>query len=187
MFFRERGSQRLEPRRFRADRLPFALQRTGSRWHLRMSPVAELSLELALELAAHLQDPVDVVVHDARHDRWLARHDVPLADVRDELARLRAPLARVGGVGVTLSSAGEALRLTELLEIDVDAPTDRWRYLLAAQGAIEVAHVASREWHPPERPWRPQSDVREAVDAAATRLGLLPVGAPGDGTLGGAK
>jgi hypothetical protein len=181
MFFRERGGARLEPRRFRADRLLFAMQHRAPRWQLRMSPVAELSLELALEFAAHLRDPVDVVVRDARHGRRLERQSVPLADVRDELARLRAPLARAGGVAVTLSSEGESLSLTELLEIEIDAPTDRWRYLLAAQGAVEVARVESRVWHPPERPWRPQSDLREAVDAAAVRLALVASATgPGD-------
>ncbi|MDX2184383.1 MAG: hypothetical protein SFW08_10425 [Gemmatimonadaceae bacterium] len=184
MLFRERGGQRLEPRRFRADRLCFALQATGRGWHLRMSPVAELSLELALELAAHLQDPIAVALDDARHERRLVRATVPLADVRDELARLRAPLARLGGVGVTMASGREVLRLTELLEIEIEAPTDRWRYLLAAQGAVEVARVESRVWHPPARPWRPHADVRDAVDAAASRLGLQLAAAVADPVFG---
>lgn len=176
MLFRERRTDRLDPRRFRDDRVPYVTSLVDGRWETRLAPSAELAAELLVELVRHMGTHVSVMVDDHRANvRW-QRRDVPVADIRDALVRLRPTLARFGGVGFLLEGDGDRLALTPLLELEISARTDRWRFLLDGEGLVAREIVPAKAWRKPGRAWDPVPELSVAVAEVVTRLGLGPPG-----------
>jgi hypothetical protein len=174
MLFRERRTEQLEPRRFRADAVPFTMRRIAGGWEAHVAPGAELATELLVDLAAHVGPAPRMRLDDLRGGGRWERDDVALGDVRDALVRLRPLLARFGGVGVSLTSDGEVAALSPFLTLQLSSRTDRWRYLLEGQGLVAADTVPDKVWRKPGHRWARIPELAEGVADLVARLSLAP-------------
>lgn len=123
----------------------------------------------------HLDPVVDVYLYETRSGRRWRGALLPLPDVRDVIGRLRYTIAATGGIELSVYTDQDQLTITPELLLVIDSRTDRWLYLLDAEG-FESREAA------PEPTWRPQVVVRkrdaqleETLWVAAERLGLEEV------------
>lgn len=164
-------------RRFRRDVDHFACWREGDWWVLRTDAPAERTAELFHELSAELPGTVALSLVRARDgQRWEGR-DLALADVREEVARLRAPVARTGGLLVSAWGDGRQWSLSPQLAAWGWAATPAWRDAARRAGLLErpQAQLGDRRWasRPGDLPGSRELDA--VVASVVDRLGLSPV------------
>lgn len=167
-------------RRFRRDADHFACWREGDWWVLRTDAPAERTAELFHELSAELPGTVALSLVRVRDGQGWEGRDLALADVREEVARLRAPVARTGGLVVTAWGDDRQLALSAQLSTWAWARTPTWRTAAGRAGLVERprAQLGDRRWasRPAELPGSRELDA--VVASIVGRLGLAPVAAP---------
>lgn len=175
MLFRGRQPEASVWRRFRsgADDFTFAQDAAGH-YEARVVANAERVVDLLHALAEQLSPAVDVAIDDVREKRGWKGVAVALPDVREAIARLKAPLAAYGGVELAVYTADDQLTLTPDLELYVYARTDRWLYILQGKGLHEVASFGPQEWAFDAEALGAAPELSDAVAAASERLGLEP-------------
>lgn len=172
MFFRDRQPETSIWRRFRTDRDRFSFAQDGEFYAAHVVASAERIVDLFHVFTEQLPPAVDVVIDDRGGQRAWRGENVALPDVRDGIARLKAPLASHGGVEVSIYSAEDQLTLTPFLELFIYARTDRWVYLLQGKGLQEEADLPVRRWR--DRGFDPAPELMNALTLVAERLGLTP-------------
>ena len=173
MFFRDRQPEASIWRRFRTDRDRFSFAQDGEHYVAHVVASSERIVDLFHVFTEQLPPAVDVVVDDLGGQRAWRGEGVALPDVRDGMARLKAPLASLGGVEFSVYSSEDQLTLTPFLELFIYARTDRWLYLLQGKGLQEEADLPVRRWR--ARGFDPAPELMNALTLVAERLGLTPV------------
>ncbi|MBI3790221.1 MAG: hypothetical protein HY275_05015 [Gemmatimonadetes bacterium] len=160
--------------RFREVADHFAIWREGRLWVARTDAPAERTVALFHALSAELPGTVSLSIARVRDGRGWEGQAQPLTDVREGIARLRAPLARTGGLEVTLWGDGRQLSLSAQLAVWTWAPTRAWRTALEAQGLHEVPRDAlgDRRWAARADQLAGSRDLDEVTASVVARLGL---------------
>jgi hypothetical protein len=161
-------------RRFRSGADDFTFVQEDDHYEAHVVANAERVVDLVHALAEHLPPAVDVAIEDVRERRSWVGSAVALPDVREAIARLKAPLAAYGGVEIAVYTAEDQLTLTPDLELYVYARTDRWVYILQGKGLHEVASFEPQSWQFDAEALGAAVELSDAVAAAAERLGLEP-------------
>jgi len=159
-------------RRFRSGADDFTFVQDGEHFEARVVANAERAVDLLHALAEHLPPAVDVAIEDVRERRAWGGSGVALPDVREAIARLKAPLAAYGGIELAVYTAEDQLTLTPDLELYVYARTDRWLYILQGKGLHEVMSFEPQGWEFDAGALGAAPELSDAVAAAAERLGL---------------
>ena len=158
--------------RFRPGLDEFTCRRDGNVWAVCIAAGAERTAELFHELTDELPAVVSLSITRARDGRSWRGDLLSLADVRESVARLRVPLAAVGGYEVSIQTPDDQLALTPQLSLYVYARSDRWRYLLLSRGLVERSVIADRRWARTVDDFVVSTGADAAVAAAVDRLGL---------------
>ncbi|MEP6618943.1 MAG: hypothetical protein ABJE47_06505 [bacterium] len=172
MLFRGKQPEASIWRRFRASTDGFTFAEEDGVFTARISANAERVVELFWSLTELLAPTVDLHIDDFRSGRSWRGESVPLADVRDVIARLRLLLARFGGTQVSVYTSEDQLSLNEQLELYIYSKSDKWLYLLEGRGLEEMARLESKSWRIERHAFPPAPDLVNALAAAAERLGL---------------
>lgn len=176
MIFRGRAPEATVWRRFRSGLDGFAFGRgEDGIYEAHVVANAERVVDLFYTLTEHLPPAVSVALDDRRTGRSWVGDDVALPDLRDAVARLKVPLAAYGGIELSAYTGEDQLTLTPYLGLYVFARSDRWLYLLQGKGLEEYPSLAEKRWR--AQPWdkAPVPTLRDAVDAAASRMSLSAV------------
>jgi hypothetical protein len=174
MVFRGRQPEASVWRRFRAGTDGFSFINEGDHYTAHLVANAERVVDLFHALTEHLPPAVDVALEDVRSGRAWKGEDVALPDVREVIARLKAPLAMFGGVEFAVYTSEDQLTLNPHLELFIYARTDQWYYILQGKGLEERRMVRTRSWRLRRSEFAPAPDLVQAVAAAAERLALTP-------------
>jgi hypothetical protein len=177
MLFRGRQPAASVWRRFRAGADEFTFAEAGGHYEARVAANAERAVDLLFVLSEQLPPAVDVWLEDARSRRAWRGADVALPDVREAVARLKVPLAAYGGVELAVYSADDQLTLTPDLALYAYARSDRWLYVLQGKGLVETATPEPETYALAPDELGDAPELQDALEAAADRLGLEPVGA----------
>ena len=174
MIFRDRQPSASVWRRFRSGADDFTFRQEGDHYEARVVANAERVVDLLHSLAEQLPPAVDVWIEDRReHVAWRGVA-VALPDVRDAVARLKAPLAAYGGVELAVYTPDDQLTLTPDLELYIYSRSDRWLYLLQGKGLNEVTYGDPEAWEFSAEALGAALELSDALTAVAERLGLEP-------------
>ena len=174
MFFRGRQPETSLWRRFRTSADGFSFLKEEEFYSAHLVANAERVVDLFDALLEHFPPAVDMYVKDARTGRRWEGTSVALPDVRDAVARLKAPLARFGGVELSVFTAEDQITLNPVLELFIYARSDQWLYILQGKGLEQRRSVRTRSWKLGRVDHPPAPELSEAVAEAATTLGLTP-------------
>jgi hypothetical protein len=172
MLFRGKQPEASIWRRFRANSDGFTFQEEDGFYTAHVVANAERVVDLFWSLTDLLGDTVDVHVDDLRSSRSWKAESLPLADVRDAIARLRLLLARYGGTQVSVYTSEDQLSLNEHLELFIYSRSDKWLYLLEGRGLEEMPQVQTKTWKIKRQAFPAAPDLVNALAGAAERLGL---------------
>lgn len=176
---RDRDAGQVVWRRFRADGDRFVRLRQGALYVARVAAIAERAVDLAHTLAAELDELVDVQIEDRRRAMAWQGRELPRADVRDALTRLKLPLATYGGVELSVITPTDQLTITPELLLFAIGRTDRWWRTLERFGVRAERTIDEPQWLPGAETLRPVRELSEAIDAAVQQLELAPIAASG--------
>jgi hypothetical protein len=174
VFFRGRQPETSLWRRFRTSADGFSFLKEEEFYSAHLVANAERVVDLFDALLEHLPPAVDVYVKDARTGRRWEGTSVALPDVRDVVARLKAPLARFGGVELSVFTAEDQITLNPVLELFIYARSDQWLYILQGKGLEQRRAVRTRSWKLGRVEHPPAPELSEAVAESALALGLTP-------------
>lgn len=174
MLFRGKQPEPSVWRRFRSGADDFTFVQEGEHYEARIVANAERVVDLLYTLAERLPPAVDVAIEDVREERRWQGVALALPDVRDAIARLKAPLAAYGGVELSVYSPDDQLTLTPDLELFIYARTDRWLYVLQGKGLHEVTAFPPDGWRFDAQALGAAAELSDALAASAERLGLEP-------------
>ena len=174
MLFRGRQPETSLWRRFRTSADGFSFLEEEDLYSAHLVANAERVVDLFEALLEHLPPAVDVYVRDARTERRWEGKAVALPDVRDAVARLKAPLARFGGVEVSVFTTEDQITLNPVLELFIYARSDQWLYILQGKGLEERRTVRTKSWRLKQQEFPPAPELTQALEQAATSLGLQP-------------
>ena len=172
MLFRGRQPETSVWRRFRSGADDFTFVQEDDHFEAHVVANAERVVDLLHALTEQLPPAVDVSIEDVREKRGWGGSAVALPDVREAIARLKAPLAAYGGVELAVYTAEDQLTLSADLELYVYARTDRWLYILQGKGLHEVMSFEPQGWEFDAEALGAAPELSDAVAAAAERLGL---------------
>jgi hypothetical protein len=172
MFFRGKQPEASIWRRFRASTDGFTFTEEEGVYTAHVVANAERVVDLFWTLSELLSPAVDLYVDDLRSGRKWKGESLPLADVRDTVARLKLLLARFGGVEVSVYTPEDQLSLNPHLELFIYSKSDKWLYLLEGRGLEEQNRVRSKSWRIKRQGFPAAPDLVNAVSTAAERLAL---------------
>ena len=160
--------------RFRPDEGAFALWRERDLWVARTDAAAEATLSAFHALTAEMPGTVNVAITRARDGAEWTGANAALTDVREGIARLRQPLARTGGLVITLWGDGRQLAISAQLSTWAWAPSRSWRPLLISAGLREGAptELADRRWARRAEEFVGSRELDEVRASVVARLGL---------------
>ncbi|MEJ7810871.1 MAG: hypothetical protein WKG32_10725 [Gemmatimonadaceae bacterium] len=174
MFFRGRQTDGAVWRRFRTSTDGFSFTKEPEFYAAHVVANAERVVDLFHLLLQHMPPAVDVAIEDARGKRAWKGESLPLPDVRDAVARLKTPLATVGGVEISVYTSEDQITLNPVLELFIYARTDQWLYVLKGKGLEERRAVRTKSWKLQRHEYPPAPELGDAVAATAATLGLSP-------------
>ncbi len=174
MFFRGRQPEASIWRRFRTSSDGFSFTKEEDYYAAHVVANAERVVDLFHTLLEQMPPAVDVVVIDARSKRQWKGERLPLPDVREAVARLKAPLAAFGGVEIAVFTGEDQITLNPVLELFIYARTDRWLYILQGKGLHEVSSFGPESWRFDPQALGASPELSDAIVGAAERLGLEP-------------
>lgn len=172
MFFRGRQPETSMWRRFRTSPDGFSFLKEEDFYSAHLVANAERVVDLFDALLEHMPPAVDVFIHDARTGRRWEGKQAALPDVRDAIARLKAPLAAFGGVEISIFTEEDQITLNPVLELFIYARSDQWLYILQGKGLEQRRAVRTRSWKLGRVEHPPAPELSEAVAGAASALGL---------------
>jgi hypothetical protein len=172
MFFRGKQPEASIWRRFRASTDGFTFTEEEGVYTAHIVANAERVVDLFWNLSEMLSPAVDLFVDDLRSGRKWKGEALPLADVRDTVARLKLLLARFGGVEMSVYTPEDQLSLNPHLELFIYSRSDKWLYLLEGRGLEEQSRVRSKSWRIKRQGFPAAPDLVNAVATAAERLAL---------------
>lgn len=172
MIFRGRNPETSIWHRFRSATDSFTFSREKDHYAAHVVANAERVVDLFHTLLAQLPPAVDMVVLDERSGRSWKGEALPLPDVRDAIARLKAPLAEGAGVELAVYTSEDQLTLNGMLELFIYARTDAWYYVLQGKGLEESRRVRTRSWRGRRRILPSSPQLATALEALVTSLGL---------------
>jgi hypothetical protein len=175
MFFRGKQPEASTWRRFRASTDGFTFTEEEGVYTAHIVANAERVVDLFWNLSEMLSPAVDLFVDDLRSGRKWKGESLPLADVRDTVARLKLLLARFGGVEMSVYTPEDQLSLNPHLELFIYSKSDKWLYLLEGRGLEEQSRVRSKSWRIKRQGFPAAPDLVNAVATAAERLALQRV------------
>jgi hypothetical protein len=175
MFFRGKQPEASIWRRFRASSDGFTFTEEEGVYTAHIVANAERVVDLFWTMSELLSPAVDLYIDDLRSGRKWKGESLPLADVRDTVARLKLLLARFGGVEVSVYTPEDQLSLNPHLELFIYAKSDKWLYLLEGRGLEEQSRVRSKSWRIKRQGFPAAPDLVNAVATAAERLALQRV------------
>jgi hypothetical protein len=175
MFFRGKQPEASIWRRFRASTDGFTFTEEEGVYTAHIVANAERVVDLFWNLSEMLSPAVDLFVDDLRSGRKWKGEALPLADVRDTVARLKLLLARFGGVEMSVYTPEDQLSLNPHLELFIYSRSDKWLYLLEGRGLEEQSRVRSKSWRIKRQGFPAAPDLVNAVATAAERLALQRV------------
>jgi hypothetical protein len=175
MFFRGRQREVSIWRRFRtsADGFSF-LKEDDDLYSAHLVANAERIVDLFDALLENLPPAVGVHLRDARTGQNWEGEQIALPDVRTAFARLRAPIATLGGVELAVFTSDDQVTINPVLELFIYARTDQWLYVLQGMGLEQRRSVRTKSWKLARTTHPPAPELSEAVAAAAGTLGLAP-------------
>ena len=176
MLFRGRQPATSVWRRFRSGTDEFTFAEAGGHYEARVATNAERAVDLLYVLTEQLPPAVDVWLEDVRGRRAWRGAEVALPDLREAVARLKVTLAAYGGVEFAVYSPDDQLTLTPDLELYAYGRTDRWLYVLQGKGLVETQTPEPETYALTPDQLGDAPELADALDAAAARLGLEPVG-----------
>ena len=161
-------------RHFRESDDHFAAWRDGAWWVVRTDAPSERTVQRFHELSALMPGTVSVALTRVRDATEWRGDDVALSDVREGIARLRVPVARTGGLMVTLWGDQRQLALSPQLSLWAWARTPAWRQALAIPGMRECPREAlgDRRWATDARALSGSDELDGVTAAVVHRLGL---------------
>ena len=172
MFFRGKQPEASIWRRFRASTDGFTFTEEEGVYTAHIVANAERVVDLFWNLSEMLSPAVDLFVDDLRSGRKWKGESLPLADVRDTVARLKLLLARFGGVEMSVYTPEDQLSLNPHLELFIYSKSDKWLYLLEGRGLEEQSRVRSKSWRIKRQGFPAAPDLVNAISTAAERLAL---------------
>lgn len=172
MLFRGRQPEASIWRRFRASSDGFTFNDEDGVYTAHIVANAERVVDLFWTLMDLLGPTVDLHVDDLRSGRSWRAESLPLADVRDAVARLRLLLARFGGTQVSVYTSEDQLSLNEHLELYIYSTSDKWLYLLEGRGLEEMPRLQPKSWKIKRQAFPAAPDLVNALAGTADRLGL---------------
>ena len=172
MLFRGKQPEASIWRRFRASTDAFTFSEKDGVYTAHIGATAERVVELFWTLTELMPPAVDLHVDDLRSGRSWKGESLPLADVRDMIAKLRLLLARFGGTQVSVYTSDDQLSLNEHLELYVYSTSNKWLYVLEGRGLEETGHLDTKSWKIDRRAFPPAPDLVNALAAATERLKL---------------
>jgi hypothetical protein len=172
MLFRGKQPEASIWRRFRASSDGFTFHEEDGHFTAHVVANAERVVDLFWSLTDLLGPTVDVHIDDLRSSRSWKGESLPLADVRDTIARLRLLLARYGGTQLSVYTAEDQLSLNEHLELFIYSRSDKWLYLLEGRGLEEMPQVQTKSWKIKRQAFPAAPDLVNALAGATERLGL---------------
>jgi hypothetical protein len=175
MFFRGKQPEASIWRRFRASTDGFTFTEEEGVYTAHIVANAERVVDLFWNLSEMLSPAVDLFVDDLRSGRKWKGESLPLADVRDTVARLKLLLARFGGVEMSVYTPEDQLSRNPHLELFIYSKSDKWLYLLEGRGLEEQSRVRSKSWRIKRQGFPAAPDLVNAVATAAERLALQRV------------
>ncbi|MDQ6829231.1 MAG: hypothetical protein M3081_10240 [Gemmatimonadota bacterium] len=174
IFFRGRQPETSIWRRFRTAADGFSFTKEPEYFVAHLVANAERTVDLFHALLEHLPPAVDVAVIDARTKRTWKGGSLALPDVRDAIARIKAPLAESGGVEIAVYTSEDQVTLNPVLELFIYARTDQWLYILQGKGLEERRAVRTKSWKLARQSFPPAPQLSIAVDALVSALRLAP-------------
>ncbi len=176
MFFRGRKPDTSVWRRFRtaADGFSFIEEEAGTLFVAHVVANAERVADLFVTLLEQLPPAVDLALEDKRAGTSWKGEALPLPDVREALAKLKAPVAQHGGVEIAVFTGEDQLTLNPVMELFIYARTDRWLYTLKGKGLEERLMVRTRSWKLQRQNYPPAPELVRMVATTAESLGLTP-------------
>jgi hypothetical protein len=175
VFFRGRQPETSIWRRFRTSADGFSFTKEPDLYAAHVVANAERVVDLFHSLLEHMPPAVFVAIEDARSKRQWKGEDVALPDVRDAVARLKAPLAAFGGVEIAVYTDEDQVTLNPVLELFIYSRTDQWLYILQGKGLEEQRAVRTKSWKLQRHEFPPAPELGEALAATAAAIGLEPV------------
>lgn len=172
MLFRHEPPPTRVAERFRVNEAVFAATVERGLNVVRVGAGMDRALELLHALAEHLPPVVDCAIDCLRSKRKFVGEGLSLPEVRETIARLKVPLLASGGVELAVYTPEDQLVLSPLLELWIYSRTDRWVYLLAGQGLVQVDQVPPRGWTVARDDFTGAPDLVAAVEKTAERLTL---------------
>ena len=172
MFFRGKQPEASIWRRFRASTDGFTFTEEEGVYTAHIVANAERVVDLFWNLSEMLSPAVDLFVDDLRSGRKWKGESLPLADVRDTVARLKLLLARFGGVEMSVYTPEDQLSLNPHLELFIYSKSDKWLYLLEGRGLEEMQRLRTKSWKIKRQAFPAAPDLVNAIASAAERLGL---------------
>ena len=174
MFFRGRQPEASIWRRFRTSSDGFSFTKENEFYAAHVVANAERAVDLFHSLLEQMPPAVDVVIIDARSKRQWKGESLALPDVRDAVARLKAPLAAFGGVEIAVFTGEDQITLNPVLELFIYSRTDQWLYILKGKGLEEQRAVRTKSWKLRRHEYPPAPELGEALAAMSASLGLSP-------------
>jgi hypothetical protein len=174
VFFRGRQPETSLWRRFRTSADGFSFLQEEDFYSAHLVANAERVVDLFDALLEHMPPAVNISLHDVRADRKWEGQTIALPDVRDTVARLKAPLASFGGVEITVFTPEDQITLNPVLELFIYARSDQWLYILQGKGLEQRRAVRTRSWKLGRVEHPPAPELSEAVAESALALGLTP-------------
>ena len=174
MFFRGRQPEASIWRRFRTSSDGFSFTKENEYYAAHVVANAERVVDLFHSLLEQMPPAVDVVIIDARSKRQWKGESLALPDVREAIARLKAPLAAFGGVEIAVFTGEDQITLNPVLELFIYSRTDQWLYILKGKGLEQQAAVRTKSWKLRRHEYPPAPELGEALAATSAALGLAP-------------
>lgn len=172
MFFRGKQPESQIWKRFRSGIDGFTFLKESDYYAAHLVANAERIVDLFHALTEHLPPAVDVALEESRSGKSWKGEDIALPDVRDAIARMKAPLATYGGVEFSVYSPEDQITLNPHLEMFIYARTDQWLYILQGKGLQEQRMVRTKSWKLSKQDFPPAPDLVNATALTAERLGL---------------
>ena len=172
IFFRGRQPESSIWRRFRTAADGFSFVKEPDYFVAHVVANAERTVDLFHALLEHMPPAVDVAMTDARTKRAWKGERLALPDVRDAIARIKAPLAEAGGIEIAVYTSEDQVTLNPVLELFIYARTDQWLYILQGKGLEERRAVRTKSWKLARQSFPPAPALEQAVGSMASALGL---------------
>jgi hypothetical protein len=172
MLFRGQEAEVTVWQRFKDDADGFTFDQEDGYFTSRIAANSERVVDLFHSLTEHLPPMVDVSIEDHRSGKSWVGKELPLDDVREQIARLKVLIGRYGGAEISVYNSEDQLTLTPYLDLYVYSRTDRWAYLLEGKGLRQQRALGSKSWKRQRGQFPAAAELVNAIQSVVERLRL---------------